>query len=195
MGLLDIFKTDELKARISELEKQLNSVSAKNKELTDELKNQKNSYEQKLKKQEKSYQEIISNQETIISAYERSSINNDTDSDVYSDAIASETSIEPDFSDIDKIYKSNVDMQMAQIKALANPAQNNFKVSKDSKGIIIDKYIGDEELVTVPPVIDRQIVYKIGDQAFQNCKNTKITPANHYPNKSYGGRNKKEMDG
>ena len=55
MGLLDIFKTDELKTRIAELEQQLRVSTEMNKELQRTIQLQKNEYEQKIKNQEEKH--------------------------------------------------------------------------------------------------------------------------------------------
>ncbi|MCR5704634.1 MAG: fibronectin type III domain-containing protein [Eubacterium sp.] len=50
---------------------------------------------------------------------------------------------------------------------------NNFTYQLDEKGVIIKKYTGTEEEVTVPEKIDGKTVYKIGTMAFVDNKTIK----------------------
>ncbi len=172
MGLLDIFKIDELKTKIFQLERQLESVSKEKNELSIELEKQKHEYEKKIENQELQYKKIISHHEAIIAAYEQSqsSLEEKTDNESREGKLALPTDCNRDMGDLCESIDA---MRMAQLVALSKPSKSNFKIKKTSKGVVIEKYIGDEEYVEIPAVIDREIVFKIGEAAFINCKTIK----------------------
>ena len=71
-------------------------------------------------------------------------------------------------------FKNASLLQIQKLKEVVKDVKtNNFKIAKDEKGVIIDKYIGFEETVIIPAIIDGEKVYKIGDDSFSNCYHLK----------------------
>ena len=156
MGLFDFFKIGELQDEIKRLKKEnekLSTISRKREtELLYEIEN---------------YKKAIAEKDRIIGLLQPKVHN---ESAVHTSAEAIEVNNATTDEDIEILYSKQI--QAVSMSSVPEKALLEYCIT--NKGVIITKYLGDEEKVNIPPVIESRVVYRIGKEAFKDCKNLKV---------------------